>query len=256
MNTRVHPARPVYIFLALLAVPGALNAQGLSPGLDSYLRGCFGPKDQSGQAIYFATNAYDTALVAYSEDRRCHRPGSNHTSDNTTLMDLATGFEPPVEKGRTIPMVFPDASICTNTLNAFIFADGKEVGDPESLRKLHERRAAQWREVHKTLEEDILRVPLEKWNPTESVVKLQARLLEASNEADRDRVYELQSLIAVLQSYQDRVKSDAEKYLPLKGVFLQSLQEWDKALSSSEYPLRSEWWSDAFPKATWYLACE
>lgn len=91
--------------------------------------------------------------------------------------DAALVFADAVAQGSKFPGMSAE-NVCTGTITAAIFADGKELGDPAVLRRMHNCRKASWEELHRTLKEDILAVPFSNWDVDSALNKLRARRAE------------------------------------------------------------------------------
>lgn len=221
-------------------------AQELWPGMDGYLSTQL-VSAPNGTPEFAVVNLYTAGLVAFSWNYdECGR-SARHSGN----ADLAWTLGKPWERGQSTP-VGTAASGCTGVITAAVFADGKELGNPDVLRGIHNCRKARWEEVHRTLKEDILAVPLSAWDPDLSVSKLRERRAQFSMYLYTDdsnaaamqacRTGTIEFLTSQIEDYQSSVKSNPEKYEPRRFIFLEYLKEIETALTSSTYPTNRTWW--------------
>ena len=195
------------------------------------------------------TNMYSSGLVALNwEYHGC--PGAVRTA-RSGYTDLALGLGNPRAQGQTEQAANAEIG-CSGGITAAIFTDGKELGDPETLRQIHECRRVASEEIHRTFEEDISTVPQNDWDPASSVQKLKARRAQFPMYyyTDDNKAVALQGcrtdaidyVRSSIEAYRSNVASNPAKYEPRRGMFLQYLREIELALKSPTYPSRRTWW--------------
>jgi len=149
----------------------AAPAQELMPDMEPYLRTTLVPATYDINTIEL-TNLYNFSLVAASWSYTCDGSARRRGSGDAALV-----FTDAVAQGSKFPGMSAE-NVCTGTITAAIFADGKELGDPAVLRRMHNCRKASWEELHRTLKEDILAVPFSNWDVDSALNKLRARRAE------------------------------------------------------------------------------
>lgn len=236
-----------WILLTLLFAPAGL-AQELWPGMEGYLKLTLRPAGGDKNTV-LVTNLYASGLVAlYWDYYKC--PGGVSAA-NSGKTDLALGLGNPLAQGQTLQAASAETG-CSGGITAAIFADGKELGEPETLGQIHSCRSAAAEEIHRTFEEDISTVPQGGWDPASSIAKLKARrsqfpmYLYTDNPREAAlqacRTVAIDYLRSSMESYRASVTSDPAKYGPRRGMFLQYLKEIEQALRSRAYPTRRTWW--------------
>jgi hypothetical protein len=235
------------VALGLLLLPFGLQAQDLWPGMEPYLaiRTVPTPTDVRAPVV---TNLYPSALVAFSVNYRCD---GAHSKGHGSYADAAMIYTAPIRTGESDGIPSPGSG-CQGGIVTALWADGKEMGDPNELRNMHDCRAVALEELKKTLHEDILAVPQEKWDPAVSVANLKARRAQfAGNTHFEDphdirtfncRAEEITYLITSVEQFRSGMANDPVKFGRLKGFYLQYLREWEQALASPTYPEKPVWW--------------
>jgi hypothetical protein len=241
------PAKSVCIeiLIALLSAIGA-HAQVLGPGLEPYLAVRLTPTETDVRAPV-VTNLYSAALVAYSTDYQCD---GTHSLGHRGYGDAAMIYTTPVATGKSEGIPSPGPG-CKGGVTTAIWADGKEMGDPDELRNIHDCRAVALEELQATLEGDILKVPPDKWEPDVTIAKLKARRAQFPNNSEIDaphgvrvwncRIEEIEYLTSSIEQFRSTMAKHPTAYL-MRGFFLQYLRDWEKGLSSFTYPERPTWW--------------
>jgi hypothetical protein len=232
------------LVLAPLLLAWPIQCQTLWPGMDSYLEMSLVPRPDTTPTVYL-TNLYYSPLVAVSWDYKC--TGSRWTR-HSGFVDAALTFNDPWAKGTIVGTSAAGAG-CTGGITSVIFANGTEIGDPEVLREMHGRRAYALEEVQRTLGDDVLSVPMERWDPLTSVTKLQARIAQLpeitylNQQEVTSRSQTLEALIRSIEDYRSDVKANPSVYLPRAGKYIEYLQDWEQGLASTSYPSTTFRWT-------------
>jgi hypothetical protein len=225
----------------LLACP--IQGQTLWPGMDPYLEMSLVPRPDTTPTVYL-TNLYDSPLVAVSWDYKCN--GSRWTR-HRGFLDAALAYSEPWPKGAVVGTSAAGVG-CKGGITAVVFADGRELGDAQGLKQIHDRRRYAREEMRLILDEGILGVPPSQWDPEQSLTKLQARIAQLPeptsqniDEVDQDKST-LQDLIRSIEDYRSEVKANPNVYLPRTGKYIENLQRWEQGLASTSYPSTTFRW--------------
>jgi hypothetical protein len=234
--------------LASIVLASAAHAQELWPGMESYLKLTLVPVAGSNAPEVAVTNLYSAGLVeiSWTYSKCADGPHFRHSGHQ----DLADTLGNPTVQGETVQT--PSARGCSGGITAAIFADGKELGDPDALRQIHDCRRAKREEVHRTLEDDIFKFPLSGWDPESSVKKLKDRRAQFPMNLYTDdpnvgalqacRTSTLEYLASAIEDYRTSVARNPSKFEPRRAMFLQYLKEMEQALESPIYPSSRTWW--------------
>jgi len=241
--------------LMMLLTSLMAHSQELWPGMETYLKIEPDPGDTHAAIL---TNLYSSPLVAFSEGGQC--PG-RPSARAGLRSDAAATFAIPWSTGQATTVRRPAGGGCTASITSAIFADGKEMGDPEALAIMHDCRHAKWEEIHRTLMEDIFKGPLSQWNPDLSLAILAARreplaqvtqpeaLPQGAYSDDEYKIaihachiFGIDVLISSIKDYQTSVASDPAKYGPRRLEFLAYLKGIQDVLASPTYPAVRTWW--------------
>jgi hypothetical protein len=200
------------------------------------------------------TNVDSSALTAVFWDYRCPfkplLPSASGgprmgVSRHTGTFDVALTHGYPLKTGDSLHMAaFPAG--CSGGPTAIIYADGREFGDPVVLRRLHDCRAVSKEELDQVLHQDLLLVPISRWDPQQSLDKLKARkaafhfpmddtMDENAKEMQSCRVFEIDNIATGIAEFQSSEAGDPAYYTPSRSVFLEGMLEKDRLMTSSTY---------------------
>jgi hypothetical protein len=228
--------RALLASLVMLHAPLASFASLQSPTLDRYVSSYTEP-GYKGPILHIKNN-YKEPLVAAAWNFQC-----TATEGSAGNFDAVISLARPVQPGASANLG-SETYDCGTGVNALIFSDGTEVGDPHSLKLLHINRVSALSELKSVLRDDILPVARNKWNLSATLAVLSNRkqmLLSVASSTPaqgRDvasRIDLLEGLSRKLNAFQQLKFSDSAAESKQKRELVAQLTNWEASLANSHY---------------------
>jgi hypothetical protein len=236
--TRI-PRAALRVLLASLvgsSVPMVGLASLQSPALDGYVSAYTEP-GYKGPVLHIKNN-YKEPLVAAAWDFQC-----TSMEGSAGSFDAVISLTRPVQPGESVNLGSGTYD-CGSGLNALIFSDGTEVGDPLNLKILHTNRTSALSELKGVMSDNIFRVPRDKWDLSATLTVVTNRKQKLSSFASstpaqgRDvasRIDLLEGLSRKLNTFQRLKCSDSVAETKQKRELFAQLTNWEASLANSHY---------------------